>query len=145
MAEHMQQGLFAAADAEALVGHILQARRFRGTVLNPRLFSDPAWDLLLNLYHGQLRHVDVTVDDLVEAVGLSPAVTVRWLETLAAEGLTREKRDPRNPGQVAVELTGEGATAMRRWAACWLNGACDRGPETRVAGLLDRLSASGGS
>jgi DNA-binding transcriptional ArsR family regulator len=142
MAEHMQQGLFAAADTEALVDHLLQARRFRETVFNPRLFSDPAWDLLLNLYQAQLRNVDLTVDQLVDAVDLSPAVTARWLKALAGEGLTREKRDSRNPGHVVVELTGEGVTAMRRWAASWLSAACEKGPETRVAGLLDRLSAS---
>jgi len=138
MAEHMQR-LFLAAESERLLAHILEARRLRTTVFAPGLFSDPAWDILLNLYLGELRHTETALDELAGAIGLSPAATDRWLDALAAKGLTRKKAKLIGDGPL-IELSATGASAMRRWLGLWLSGQCVGDAESRVTGLLDRLS-----
>ena len=139
MAEQMQR-VFAATDTETLVEHILQARRIRDNLLGSSLFSETAWDILLNLYRSHLRHLDLTRDDLGELLGLSTATVGRWIETLKLENLVRQKPHPEQPGQMSVELSTQGANAMRRWSAAWLSRACESGTQMRLSALLDRLS-----
>ena len=132
MAEHIQR-LFATEECERLVRQVLDARRLRDKVFEPGLFSDPAWDILLHLYLSELRHEPLTVEQLAGAIGLSRATTIRWLDVLAAGGLTREL------SAVAEDccsgLSAKGASAMRRWFGLWLNAPGDGALE----GLLERM------
>ena len=138
MAEHIQR-LFAAADSERFAQQILEARRLRADVFGPSLFSDPAWDLLLNLYLSELRHTEMTLDELADAIGLSADATGRWFHALAGKGMTREKTSAARD-KVVIGLSATGASAMRRWFGLWLNGQCASDAEDKVSGLLDRLS-----
>lgn len=132
MAEHVHR-LFGAEECLQLVERVMEARRLRACLFEPGLFSDPAWDILLNLYSSELRHQDLTVDELAAAIGLSRAATTRWFDVLAGQGFIRllsASEDHRRQ----VELTAKGVSGMRRWSALWLNGDSDA-----VGGLLDRM------
>jgi len=133
MAEHVKR-LFAAEESERLVEQIIQARRLRASVFEPSLFSDPAWEILLNLYRSELRHEALTHDELAKVIGLSPASTARWLDVLAGAGLIRQRSESEEDSR-PIELTTNGASGMRRWFGLWLNSR----DHDEVGGLLDRM------
>ena len=137
MSEHVKR-LFAAEECERLVEQVLAARRLRTSVFKSGLFSDPAWDILLNLYLSELRHESVTMAGLAEATGLSQATTSRWLDVLAREGLARFRSCTENRDQ-SIGLTPMGASGMRRWFGLWLNGS----EHDEVGGLLQRMLSQG--
>ena len=138
MTEHVQN-LMAATDAENLVDQILCARRLRTTVFGSGLFSDPAWDIVLTLYLGQLRAETVTAERLAESACVTPGTIARWVDALARENLVEMTPRGGKEDGPAVELTAKGSTAMRRWFAQWLNCPCVPETETRVTSLLQRI------
>lgn len=94
------------------VRHILHARRARNTYLNSKLFSDPAWDILLELYAVSLTQRRLTVSRLIERSGAPSTTALRWLQTLGAEGLINRQPDPLDGRQVYIVLSDNGVAAM---------------------------------
>ena len=133
MSEHVKR-LFAAEECERLVEQVLAARRLRTSVFSSGLFSDPAWDIVLNLYLSELRHESFTMTRLAEAAGLSQATTSRWLDVLAREGLARLRSCTEDKDQ-SIGLTPMGASSMRRWFGLWLNDS----DHDAISGLLQRM------
>lgn len=136
MTEHVQH-LMAATDAENLIDQILCARGLRTAAFGPGLFLDPAWDIVLTLYRGELRGESVSTAELAKTASVAPGTIARWIDVLAREGLVNsrvsEVDDP------VVELSAKGSSAMRRWLAQWLNCQCLPETETRVTSLLQRI------
>ncbi|HET6536469.1 MAG TPA: hypothetical protein VFG41_09835 [Sphingomicrobium sp.] len=57
---------------------ILTARRARRAVFGADLFSDPAWDILLELYAAQLEGRSILLADLAIAIDIPPCLTDHW-------------------------------------------------------------------
>jgi DNA-binding MarR family transcriptional regulator len=94
----------------------------------PRLFSDPAWDILLDILanEGRLNRVAVSSACIASCV---PATTaLRWLSTLEDHGLIERQPDPADARRTFISLTRKGRA--RTYAAIL---ACteDGGPDTR--------------
>ena len=69
-----------------------------------RLFSDPAWDMLLELYGGS----DAAEADSFAPVGtFSDALTttLRWIVSLEAEGIVEREVNPLDRRQIFIILT----------------------------------------
>lgn len=96
---------------------VLLLRRARHDLLACNLFSDPAWDILLELFGAQLGHRNMTAADLAKATELPASTTFRWIAALEQRGLVRLATSG-NKGR-AVELTAEGALRMERLAGRW--------------------------
>jgi DNA-binding MarR family transcriptional regulator len=139
MTEHVQR-LMAKTDAESLVEQILCARQFRSSIFGQNLFGDPAWDIVLVLYLGQLRNEMVPVARLAEAASVSANGVERWLAALDQQGLIeRTTRSASDNEDVQVALSQKGSSAMRRWLAQWLNCPCEWAAESQVTSLLGRI------
>lgn len=136
MTEQVQH-LMAATEAENLIDQILCTRGLRTAVFGPGLFSDPAWDIVLTLFRGELRGEPVSTAQLAESASVAPGTIARWIDVLAREGLVNsrvsEVDDP------VVELSAKGSSAMRRWLAQRLNCQCAPETETGVTNLLQRI------
>lgn len=137
MTEHVQH-LMAATDAENLVDQILCARRLRTAAFGPGLFFDPAWDIVLTLYRGQLRGEGVLSAELAESASVTLGTIARWVEVLARQGLV-EVQPAVSEVEGPVVLSAQGSSAMRRWLAQWLNCPCLPETETSVTSLLQRI------
>lgn len=98
---------------------VLLVRGARYTVLGERLFSDPAWDILLELYAAKLGQRSISLSDLSRATGTPPSTTVRWVAALEERGLVSSTIDPADPARVQLKLTTEGASKMQRLADHW--------------------------
>ena len=138
MTEHVQH-LMAATDAENLIDQMLCARRLRTAAFGPGLFSDPAWDIVLTLYRGQLRGERVLSAELAESATVTLGTIARWVEVLARQGLVEVQPAVSEVKGPIVELSAQGSAAMRRWLAQWLNCQCLPETETGVTSLLQRI------
>ena len=98
---------------------LLFLRRARDAVLGQDLFSDPAWDVLLELYAAKLGGRSMSVADLAQAVATPRSTTARWIAALEERGLITSAIDPSEPDRLQVELTAEGASKMEHLGNHW--------------------------
>lgn len=98
---------------------VLLVRRARSDVLGKNLFSDPAWDILLELYAAKLGRRQMSAEDLARAIETPKSVTGRWIAALEEQGLTRRDRTRSDPTCTWVSLTCDGAKRMERLADHW--------------------------
>ena len=98
---------------------ILIARRARHSEFGPDLFSEPAWDVLLELHAAALGARKLSLADLARAIDTPESTTARWVAVLADRGLVSSDDDMAQPGRRWISLTPEGASKMKRLAGHW--------------------------
>jgi len=101
----------------AKVRAAIQARRLRDQYFPEGLFADPAWDMLLDLFHAEIGQLRVPVSSLCIAAAVPATTALRWLRALVDKGLFIRHADPRDGRRVFVELAPEASRAMRRYFA----------------------------
>ena len=99
-------------DTVVAVRRSLQARLERGLHFNPRLFSDPAWDMLLELYAAALSQRRLTVTRLAERTRTPMTTALRWIATLEDEGLVQREPKPNDARAVFIVLSNAGHVSM---------------------------------
>lgn len=87
-----------------------RARRVKH--LPSELFSEPGWDVLLELYAFELVGRTSNESELIDRLDAPPTVLVRWLKMLEIEQLISRVADVAKTGQVRVSLTSRGVAAM---------------------------------
>ena len=98
-----------------LVVLVLRARRLRATYFDQELFADPAWDMLLELFHAELTHRRVPVSNLCTAASVPATTALRWLKTMVDKGLVIRRDDPLDGRRVYVELQPQTSDALKRY------------------------------
>lgn len=94
-----------------LARRILAMRRLRDRLLGA-FFSEPAWDILLELYVQTHEDRTVTVSQLSLSTGAPPTTALRWINTMAREGLLVRRSDDADARRVIVSLSPEGEKSM---------------------------------
>ena len=97
---------------EGLVQQLLHARSIRGDHLPGKLFSDPAWDMLLHLFAARLGRRTLSEAALFSLSGLSAGTGERWLIAFDAERLVRRFGGGVAEAQPCVALSEEGRRSM---------------------------------
>lgn len=98
-----------------LVRAIQAARRRRATLFSEQLFSDPAWDILLELYGLHLEQRRTSVSSVFVATSVPPSTALRWIARLEADGLVVRSEDPLDARRSWIALSPDGADRMRRY------------------------------
>lgn len=98
---------------------LLLLRRARGAVFGDNLFSDPAWDILLELYAAHLGALKMSLLELAQAIETPQSTTARWINALDARGLVKSMSDPENPNGALIQLTPDGASKMEHLGNHW--------------------------
>lgn len=101
---------------------VIAERRLRERFLDPALFGEPAWDMLLDLYAARLEHSRVSVSSLCIAATVPSTTALRWLSTLTENGMVRRRADPQDRRRVFIELAETTATGMDRYFAALAGG-----------------------
>lgn len=104
-----------------MVRAVRRARRGRSAFFAANLFSDPAWDMLLELYAAELEQRRISVTAVANAAGVAATTGLRWIETFAREGLITRRCDPLDARRVHISLSAHGAAAMRAYFASEAN------------------------
>lgn len=103
---------------EEHVRSVLHVRRARESILGWNLFSDPAWDVLLELYAAQFANRTASASELASVIGAPRSVIARWITTLVDAGLVAPAGE-QTENESTVTLTENGAAKMARLMRQW--------------------------
>jgi Winged helix DNA-binding domain len=84
---------------------IMHVRDVRDKGLGGDLFSDPAWNILLDAYASSLDGLQVSVSDACIAARAPYTTGLRWLRVLEQRGLIVRENDETDKRRVYVRLT----------------------------------------
>jgi hypothetical protein len=93
----------------------LSARRRRSELAPTRLFADPAWDILLDLFAASAEGRRVSVSSACIASGVANSTALRWVGELVREGLVARRRDGRDARRTFLEIDPAVADEVERW------------------------------
>lgn len=99
----------------ALVRGIIKARRARERFLPADLFSDPAWDMLLDLTAARLEGRYVSVSSLCIAASVPTTTALRWIRNLCEVGVFERRTDPGDARRAFIVLGEPTARAMNAY------------------------------
>ena len=103
----------AAATVEASqVRALIKRRRDRERYFPQDLFSDPAWDMLLDLTAARLERRQVSVSSLCIAAAVPTTTALRWIRNLCELGLFLRAVDPDDLRRGLISLSDEAADRM---------------------------------
>lgn len=95
-------------------------RRMRGQHFPTQLFSDPCWEMLLDLYDGYLAGAEVTVTSLGAASGAPLTTALRRMDQLKAHGLIERVEDIEDRRRTIVRLSQAGLDAVENFFDTYL-------------------------
>lgn len=105
----------------------IEARAARSRFFKASLFSDPAWDILLELFAAEQegRRVSISAAGLTAGIPLTTAL--RWINALEREDLVERAADPTDARRTFLKLTENGRRSMTLYfQSCFEKGAPTR-------------------
>lgn len=108
-----------ASDLRARARAILKLRRARERVIDPRLFGEPSWDMLLELYVAHCDGKRVNVSALAHASGAPTTTGLRYISLLGETGLVERTKAAQDRRAVEVMLTAHGLATIERLLATY--------------------------
>jgi DNA-binding MarR family transcriptional regulator len=101
--------------SEEIVSWLIKARRDRARYLGHELFSEPAWDILLDLLRAEIAQQRVSVSSLCIASGAPATTALRYLKAMERQAMVIRRADPHDRRRIFVELTPEVSAALRKY------------------------------
>jgi DNA-binding MarR family transcriptional regulator/FixJ family two-component response regulator len=97
---------------KAIIKAIIKARRNRHKFFEGDLFSDPSWDILLELTAAHLNGRQESVTSLAIAASVPASTAIRKIRELADRNLIHRWTDPNDARRIFVALTEDAAKRM---------------------------------
>lgn len=104
-------------ELEETVSKIISARRNRSLHFPAGIFSDPAWDILLQLTLAESRCVRLTTSSLCDAIDAPTTTALRWIGLLADEGLVVRHDDVNDKRRTYIELSSDAFASMNDYCS----------------------------
>ena len=83
------------------------------------LFSDPAWDLILELYAAKLGNGRMSAPQLARSIGVSETIAYRWIAALVEAGIVFWNEKLSDSTETTLELSNEAGEKMDHLAKQW--------------------------
>jgi DNA-binding MarR family transcriptional regulator len=99
----------------------IKARRNRERFFAAELFSDPVWDILLDLSASRLEDRPVSVSSLCIAAHVPTTTALRTIKMLVDRGLLTRRNDPADARRSFIALSAHAASAMEGCLEAVLN------------------------
>lgn len=99
---------------EARIRRLLKLRASRNDIFGERLFHDPAWDILLELYAAGLAGKNETVSNICIASGVPSTTAIRWIRHLEENGWIFRTDDADDGRRCFLFLTRKAEAAIQR-------------------------------
>ena len=93
----------------------IRTRRLRDRFFDSRLFADPAWDILLDLYAAHLEHREVSVSSLCIAAATPPTTALRWIGSMTDAGILERRPDSHDKRRHLIALSASALHAIERY------------------------------
>ena len=100
-----------------LVRRIIAQRQARAKFFDAELFSDPAWDMLLDLTAAHGEHQRVSVTSLCIAAGVPATTALRWIKQMVDSGVFERVADASDKRRAFIALSERSVEAMARYFA----------------------------
>lgn len=100
-----------------LVRRVIRQRQLRGRFIDPDLFADPAWDMLLDLTAATAEKARVSVSSLCIAAAVPPTTALRWIRQMTDYGLLARIEDDEDRRRAFITLTERSTRAMASYFA----------------------------
>jgi len=91
---------------------IIKARRNRQKYFEGDLFSDPSWDILLELTAAHIENRQESVTSVAIAASVPASTAIRKIRELADRGLVKRWTDPSDARRIFVALTEDATRRM---------------------------------
>lgn len=101
----------------ALVRRLLRHRRQRAAFFGDDLFSDPAWDMLLDLTAARGERKRVSVTSLCIAAGVPATTALRWIGQMTEQGLFIRVDDRTDRRRAFIDLSDKAAAGISGYFA----------------------------
>lgn len=98
-----------------LINGMIARRELRNRYFESDLFSDPAWNMILDLAAAEGEGRRVSVSSLCIASGVAPTTALRWIGQMVDKGLLVRTEDEIDRRRVFVSLSHEGKVAFARY------------------------------
>jgi CheY-like chemotaxis protein/DNA-binding MarR family transcriptional regulator len=108
------------ARKRAALGELKTMRRLRSQYFPAELFSDPCWEMLLDLYDASLAGAEVTVTSLGAASGVPQTTALRRMETLQGHDLIVRTEDKLDKRRTIIRLSDSGMQAVESFFETYL-------------------------
>lgn len=108
-------GVAASQLTEQKVRQVLKARRIREQQLGADLFTDPAWDILLEALAAELGQKQNSVSDLVDATSVPRSTALRWIKKLEEDGWLERKNVAIDSTRKLLVLTSQSSQRLRHY------------------------------
>jgi DNA-binding MarR family transcriptional regulator len=92
--------------------YIKEGRELRDRFLDPQLFGEPAWDMLLDLYEAALAQQRLSVSAVCVGSRVPATTALRWLKLMERKGLIYRTPDPMDARRIFVSLSHAALAAM---------------------------------
>ena len=96
---------------------LIKQRRLRERYFPAELFSDPAWDMLLDLTAARIEQKPVSVSSLCIAAAVPTTTALRWIRSLCDAGMFVRQTDPSDARRAFIALSDAAATSMAEYLA----------------------------
>ncbi len=93
--------------------HLYRERQQRMRFFPSNIFSEPAWDILLDLFINAARNRPISITSACIAGGIPATTGLRWLGVLEQEGLLVRETSGDDARVTWVRLSPHGMNAMR--------------------------------
>lgn len=97
---------------EEVLKLLIEIRRIRFRHFAASAFTDPGWDMLLDLMSARLAKRPVPVTSACASAGVPATTALRWVDQLTLSGFVRRLPDPTDRRRVLLELTDDGCRRM---------------------------------
>ena len=89
----------------ALALLLLRQRRRREELIGAQHFSDPAWDMMLDLFAASVRGEEVAISSLIVAANVPQSTALRRIRRLVCDGLFVVRDDPHDGRRSFIRLS----------------------------------------
>jgi len=100
-----------------LVRQMIANRHARARFFDAELFSDPAWDMLLDLTAAHAEHSRVSVTSLCIAAGVPATTALRWVKQMVESGIFERIADSSDKRRAFIALSDQTVDTMARYFA----------------------------
>lgn len=94
---------------------LIKARSRRSMFFSANLFSDPAWDILLELFAADCEGRKLSISSVGLAANIAMTTALRWIDVLERDGLAQRQDDPLDGRRSFLTLSDQGFQAMRAY------------------------------
>jgi hypothetical protein len=112
LADFLPAGSQEGRDTLSIAQKLLTIRRQRERIWLGGLFSEPAWDMMLDLYVAWMTRTQVSVSSLCIASAAPTTTALRYIAALEREGIVERSSDEADRRRQFIELSAKARTEM---------------------------------